>query len=191
MRIFPVVAGAFLITALHAEIPAAPRPAPEFELKFPGNPPQLLSSYKGKVVALEFLFTTCPHCQHASQVFSKLSAEYGARGFQPLGVAFNEMSKMLVPDFVKNYQVTYPVGFSERDKVLDFLGISAVERFVVPQIVWIDRKGMIRSQTPALGDEKTLKEEYWREMLEKLLKEPEPSARKAQAHHAAARKPAS
>src|SRR5262249_16745986 len=140
-------------------------------------------------VALELLYTTCPHCQHASQVFSKLYTEYGSRGFQPIGVAFNEMANMLVPDFVKQNNVNYPVGFSVRDPGLNFLGVSAVERFVVPQVVWIDRKGMIRSQTPPLGDEKLLSEPYWREMIETLTKEPETEAKKpAVKHTAAARK---
>ena len=138
----------------------------------------MLSNFRGKVVALEFLFTTCPHCQHSSQVFSKLYSEFGARGFQPLGVAFNEMPQMLVPDFIKQNNVNFPVGFSARDAVLNFLGIPVIERFVVPQIVWIDRKGRIRSQTPPLGEEKQLQEVYWREMIETLTKEPETSNKK-------------
>jgi hypothetical protein len=71
---------------------------------------------------------------------------------------------------------------------MNFLGISAIERFVVPQVVWIDRKGMIRAQTPALGDEKQLSEAYWREMIDNLLKEPETTSKKPVTHHAAARK---
>jgi len=54
--------------------------------------------------------------------------------------------------------------------------------------VWIDRKGTIRSQTPALGDEKLLKESYWREMIETLLKEPAESAKKPAVHKATSAK---
>lgn len=166
-------------------IPPVPRPAGEYVIPLPDGTQKLLSSYRGKVVCLEFVFTTCPHCQHASQVMSKLYTEYGARGFQPLAVAFNDMAKMLVPDFVKDFSVNYPVGYTERDQVLNYLGISVLERFVVPQMVWIDRKGQIRAQTPALGDEKMLGEPYWRDMLETLLKEPAAAAHPAK-HHAAA-----
>jgi hypothetical protein len=35
-----------------------PRPAGEFEYFLPGGKAQLLTQYKGKVVVLEFLFTT-------------------------------------------------------------------------------------------------------------------------------------
>lgn len=181
----------FFAAATLAAMPPVPRPAPEFVIQTPGGGEKLLSSYRGKVVALEFLYTTCPHCQHASQVFTKLQKEYGSRGFQSIGVAFNEMSHMLVDDFIKQNGVGYPVGFSQRERTLEFLGISPIERFVVPQIVWIDRKGVIRSQTPPAGDEKLLQESYWREMIETLLKEPAASAKKNGVHHVAAHKRAS
>ena len=161
---------------------AALKPAPEFVVQLTNGQQVLLSSLRGKVIALEFLYTTCPHCQHASQVFTQLAKEYGPRGFEPVGVAFNPMSQMLVNDFVRDFKVGYTVGYSERDRVLDFLAISPLERFVVPQIVWIDRKGMIRSQTPANGDNTEMYQEpYWRHMIETLTAE----------HAGAAHKPAS
>ncbi len=172
-----VAAAAMACTfALQAEIPAAPRPAPEFTIQYADGNKVPLSSFKGKVVALTFIFTTCVHCQHASQVFSKLYTEYGARGFQPVGVAINDMANLFVDDFMKNYGVNYKVGFSPLPPVLEFLGISPMERYVVPQIVWIDRKGMIRAQTSALtGDEQMRTEPYWRSMIEMLLKEQHPA----------------
>jgi len=187
MRLFSTAASLLIAPLLLAVTPPVPRPAPEFVIQFPGGDQKLLSSFRGKVVCIEFLYTTCPHCQHASQVFSKLFNEYGSQGFQPLGVAFNDMPAMLVPEFIKNQNVTHPVGFADREKVLDFLGISVMERFVVPQIVWIDKKGNIRSQTPPLGEQKLLEEPYWREMIETLLKEPGPTVRKTAAQHTTAR----
>jgi peroxiredoxin len=169
-------------------MPPVPRPAPEFVIQYNDGHQALLSSFRGKVVALELLYTTCPHCQHSSQVFSKLNSEFASKGFQPLGVAFNEMPQMLVPDFIKQNSVNFPVGFSSRDAVLTFLGIPVIERFVVPQIVWIDRKGIIRSQTPPLGDEKQLQENYWREMIETLSKEPDSPKKHTTARPTSARK---
>jgi peroxiredoxin len=185
-----VAAAAMACTfALHAEIPPAPRPAPEFTIRYADGNQAPLSSFKGKVVALTFIFTTCVHCQHASQAFSKLYTEYGPRGFQPVGVAINEMANLFVDDFMKNYGVNYKVGFSPLDPVLAFLGISPMERYVVPQIVWIDRKGIIRSQTsPMTGDEQLRTEAYWRSMIETLLKEPVETTKKHTATHTSAKK---
>ncbi|HXF25759.1 MAG TPA: TlpA disulfide reductase family protein [Bryobacteraceae bacterium] len=162
--------------------PSVPRTSPEFVIHFPGGQDQLLSSYKGKVVALEFLWTTCPHCQHSSQVFSQLFQQYGSEGFQPIGVAFNDQGptplRMLVPEFVRNFQVNYPVGFASRDDVLNYLTFSTVDRrLVVPQVVWIDRRGVIRSQTPVQGDANMLSEEFWKQQIETLVKEPAAATR--------------
>ena len=189
-RFAAAVLMAFTVQA--ATIPPVPRPAPDFTVRYPDGNTLALSTLRGKVVALLFVYTTCPHCQHASQVFSRLYSEYGSRGFEPVDVAFNEMANMYVKDFVKDNNVNYPVGYSPREDVLTYLGIPVIERFVVPQIVWIDKKGNIRSQTPAMGDEKLLQESYWRSMIETLTKEPaDTGKRTAPAHTSSAKKTAS
>ena len=167
-----------------------PYPAPDFVVNLPDGKQMHISSLRGKVVCLELLYTTCPHCQHASQVFTQLYKEYGSRGFQPVGVAFNEdvfgkgtTPAKVVTDFVQKFNVGYEVGWSDREKVTEFLGIGPFEGFVVPQIVWIDRKGMIRSKTTPRGlDQDHYQEAYWREMIDKLTKEPAGSARKTVSH---------
>ena len=53
--------------------------------------------------------------------------------------------------------------------MLAFLGISTVDRFVVPQLILIDREGMIHYQTPPLGDEDSYKEDVIRKRVEMLL----------------------
>ena len=184
------IAGAAFLAADTVKTDFTPTAAPDFVVNLPGGKSLHLSSLRGKVVVLECLYTTCPHCQHASQVFTQLYKEYGSRGFQPVGVAFNEdiYSKDTTPaavvgDFIQKFGVGYPVGWSDRDKVTSFLGISAMERFVVPQIVWIDRKGMIRAKTTPLGtDTDHYQEAYWREMIETLTKESAGSAH-APTHH--------
>lgn len=156
-----------------------PRQSPELTFDLLGGGKVHLSSYRGKVVLLEFLFTTCPHCAHASQMFSRLYTEFGPKGFQPLGIAVNSMAQMFVADFIKENNVNYPVGFGPSELALNYLGISMVERWVVPQVVLIDRKGVIRAQSGPLGDERLQTESYLREQIEALLKEPAASTRKS------------
>jgi thiol-disulfide isomerase/thioredoxin len=155
------------------ETPPVLRKSPEFVIKFVDGKQMLLSSLKGKVVALLMVHTTCPHCQHTSQVFTDLYKEYGQRGFQPVDAAFNTMANMYVADFVKNFNIGYPVGYSTPEEVMAYLNYNIMERYTVPQIVWIDRQGNIRSQTQPAGEDATLYTEgYWRNMIETLLKEP-------------------
>ena len=168
------------------EAPPVLRKSPEFVIKFVDGKQMLLSSLKGKVVALLMVHTTCPHCQHTSQVFTELYKEYGARGFQPVDAAFNTMANMYVADFVKNFNIGYPVGYSSPEEVMAYLNYNVMERYTVPQIVWIDRQGNIRSQTQPAGEDATLYTEgYWRNMIETLLKEPATTT----THHTAKPKP--
>jgi peroxiredoxin len=154
---------------LAAEVP---RPAPEFVIKLTSGQQILISQYRGKVVALEFLATTCPHCQTCSALLERLYKEYGPRGFQPLGVAFNEMAGLLVPDYIKNLQLTFPVGISERDPVLNYLQHPSIMRLMVPQLIFIDRKGIIRAQHGGEADFFKDEEKNMRAAIEALLKEP-------------------
>jgi thiol-disulfide isomerase/thioredoxin len=154
------------------EAPPVLRKSPEFVIKFVDGHQMLLSSLKGKVVALLMVHTTCPHCQRTSQVFTQLYKEYGPQGFQPVDAAFNTMANLYVADFVKNFNIGYPVGYSTPEEVMAYLNYNIMERYTVPQIVWIDRKGNIRSQTQPAGDDPTFYTEgYWRNMIETLLKE--------------------
>jgi peroxiredoxin len=149
------------------------KPAPELVLQVPGQPQKLLSEYRGKVVALEFIFTTCVHCQHSSQLMAKLQPEYAARGFQTLAVAFNPMAVMLVPDFVKQFHINFPVASTAPETVQDFMGITPEVRLMVPQLYFIDRKGIIRAHTPPEGgDENFMSEKSIRAQIEKLLADP-------------------
>jgi peroxiredoxin len=156
-----------------AEAPnRVPRPAPDFSFQLPNGSAASLQQYRGKVICAQFLLTTCPHCQHASELLSKLQKEYSARGFQPIGIAYNPMSKMLIDDYVRDHKVTFPVGAAEREPAIDFLGYSQEERVSVPQIVFIDRKGIIRYQSQQLNDAEAATEQNLRSWIEKLLAEP-------------------
>jgi peroxiredoxin len=160
---------AFAVSAL-ATLPV-PRKAPDLTIVEPSGKQTTLSSYKGKVVVLEFLYTTCPHCQHTAQVFTKLQKELGPKGFQALGLAFNDNAASLVNGFVQQYGVGYPVGHTSSETVLNYMGFSVMDRYVVPQVVVIDRKGMIRAQSGPQGDPNLQDENYVRNLVNSLLKE--------------------
>jgi hypothetical protein len=155
------------------------RKAPELAYSVPGKGQQLLSQYRGKVVALEFIFTTCPHCQAASKYMSKLESELGSRGLQVIDVAVNPNADLLVENFARDFQVNFPVGWTTSAQMLSFMGFSS-ERYVVPQLVLIDRKGNIHWQTPATSDddkwEKIMNQDAVRQHIEELLGHPSSTA---------------
>jgi thiol-disulfide isomerase/thioredoxin len=159
------------VALAQAPKPRVPRPSPEFAVNMPDGQTLLFSQHKGKVLLVEFLLTTCPHCQEASRITEKLYKELGPKGFQPVGVAINDMAKMLVPDYIKNLGLTFPVGFSLRDPVYNYLEHSPMMQLMMPTVVFVDRKFQIRAQHMG-GTEFFQKEEAnMRSMVETLLAE--------------------
>jgi len=149
--------------------PPTPRKAPELTIVESGGKQTLLSSYRGKVVLLAFIFTTCPHCQAECGVLTKLQGELGGKGFQPLAVAFNDNAGMLVNSFVQNFHPSFPVGYAGRQTVTDYLQLNDSTPWVVPQIVLIDRKGMIVEQSAPKGTEALQEEVSLRQKITDLL----------------------
>ena len=156
-----------------------PRPAPEFKVHEPSGKDTMVSSLKGKVVVIQFLFTWCPHCQATAQWLSKLKAELGPKGLEVVGVAFNE-EQMMTPNEANNKAemakfnefAKFPVGMSKKTPVLSFLGMSVMDGYGVPQLVVIDKKGVIQAQTkprPAKGE--IVEEPVMRALVNKLLAE--------------------
>jgi peroxiredoxin len=149
-----------------------PRPMPEFEMVIPGGKFQL-SQYRGKVIALEFILTTCPHCQASCRSMEKLYREYGPKGFQMAAAAINEALPLsLVPQFVREFNLSFPVGSSTDTAAKQFMQYPAMLRMLMPQVAFIDRKGMIRAQyagdTPFFAGDS---EANARKQIEELLNE--------------------
>ena len=63
------------------------------------------------------------------------------------------------------------MGFASRDSVLSYLGVSSIDSWVVPQVVIIDRKGVIRAQSASRGTADLQTESYLRKFLGDLLDE--------------------
>ncbi len=162
---------ALAIAAFVCAVPATAQSelnsSPELAFNVPGQGEKLLSSYRGKVVALEFILTTCPHCQAASKVMTGFQQRYGARGFQALDVAIDPNADLRVENFAKTYQVGFPVGWIPIEQMMTYMRFS--ERPVVPQLVLIDRNGVIHYQTPREGDGNSLRPEVIEKRIEELL----------------------
>lgn len=153
--------------SLAAALPASaeikpPKPAPELAIILNSGEQVLLSKYRGKVVVLEFLLTTCPHCQSCSAVMQKLYQELGEKTFQPLGSAINPNTmteaRMLVPAYIYNLGLKFPVGWTPREQAYHWLEAdNHAGPLYFPQVVLIDKKGVIRHYFP--GGHEFYKEE--------------------------------
>lgn len=172
----------FLLTVFVASAFALPtvtvlRKSPDFTITDSSGKTTLLSSFKGKVVVMEFLFVKSPHCMRVAAMLNKLNSELGASGFQAVGIVFDppnttETGDQLIPVVVDSLKLTYPLSYASKEAVDSYLGRSGNEILNIPQVVVIDRAGMIlatsggRGGNPALEDENSL-----RTLIEGLLNE--------------------
>ena len=172
-----------LTTGAQLAPPAAvPHKSPDFFISNPSDPSGKitpLSSLKGKVVVLAFLFIQSDHCLKVARTLDKLNSELGSRGFQASAIIFDPPKVQpsngnLIQPWVNYFKFTLPVGFATKDQVDTYLGRTKNESLAIPQVVVIDRAGMIRAASgtrvdPTLEDENSL-----RPLLDSLLKESPP-----------------
>jgi len=150
-----------------------PRKAPELTISLTNGQQVLLSAYKGKVVALCFILTTCPHCQRTVGYLVKDQAEYGPQGFQVLASAIQEGAAAAVPAFIKTFNTPFPVGFNNPQTAVDFMQHPPMLVPHMPLLAFVDKQGNIRAQHEG-DDEKFFgdqQEQNLRAQIEALLKE--------------------
>jgi len=162
--------------SLEAYTAPVPRKAPEVTITMNSGEQLLLSSMRGKVVALEFLLTTCPHCQKCSSILEMMYQEFGPKGFQPLGAAINDNARALIPEFIYKQGLKYPVGVTPREMAYEFLGYNqndpSAGPMLMPQLVFIDRKGIVQVQYAGDADFFKNEEFNMRTQVEALMRGP-------------------
>ena len=126
---------------------------------------------------MEFFFLQSNHCTRVAKTLNKLNLEIGPRGFQALGVVFDppnvpESRGEFVGPAVTVFKLTFPIGYSSKAAVDSYLGRQPHEVLNIPQIVVIDRAGMIRAASGAAGGDPRLEDEdSLRRFIEPLLSE--------------------
>jgi hypothetical protein len=150
----------------------APRKPPPFSILRPDAAPLPLSQYRGKVVALTFISEVCSHCQALTLQLSQLAREFAPRGVQFLECAINDGAAEGLTAFTMKFQPGFPVGWSTRDAMLSYLGLTPMDlnATFVPRMVFLDRLGTIRDNFEPGGEFYANPPASIRAELEKLLR---------------------
>jgi peroxiredoxin len=156
--------------------PALPRNSPEFRIDQPSGKTILLSSLKGKVVVLEFLFVKSQHCMRVARTLNQLQQELGPSGMQAVGIAFDAPNAAatggeFLEAMASALNLNYPVGLAQKASVDAYLGRTGNELLSIPQVIVIDRAGVIRAATGGQGNPSLEDTGALRALLNGLLKE--------------------
>src|SRR5260370_23196270 len=100
---------ALMLAALAAAAQPAAKPSPPLTINRVGSPAIQLSQYRGKIVLLAFIHTTCPHCQELTRELIPIARDYEARRVEIVECAFNVNAGPLVPAFVQQFQPPFAV----------------------------------------------------------------------------------
>jgi|SRR5579871_517201 len=118
----------------------ASRRAPGFSLPDVRTQEHDLADYRGRVVILEFIQTTCPHCNAFANILNQVQQKYGER-VAILSVVNPPDDLKSISTYIGNHKITYPVLMDCGQVAYSYLRTPS---FDIPHVYLIDANGGIR-----------------------------------------------
>jgi len=138
---------AFLVAAsLLASGDLSNRRAPGFALPDPDYQHFYdLQDYRGKVVLIDIMSTTCPHCLLLSTTLEKVKEKYG-NNVQILSVILPPDNQETVAKYRSLNKITVPIICDMGQMTISYLNARpGTSKIDVPHLFIIDKAGMIRN----------------------------------------------
>jgi peroxiredoxin len=135
------------VFAFLSSLQSAPRRAPGFALPEMPRAEKIhdLADYRGKVVLLDIMQTTCPHCQTLSRTLERIKAKFGA-SIVVLSVVLPPDSGNTAATYIATHNISSPVLFDCGQMAASYLRIGPNNpRVDLPHLFVIDPEGMIQA----------------------------------------------
>ena len=100
----------------------------------------VLSSYRGKIVLLNFWATWCEPCLTEMPTFVEWQKEYGSGNFQVIGISMDDAAPEVIAT-VSRLKLNYPVLMGDEYLGADYGGVLGL-----PVTFLIDREGKIQAR---------------------------------------------
>ena len=165
------VIAALVCLFVSAQGASTPRPLADISVPLPTGKTIRLSQYKGKVMVIALISSTCDHCIASLDILGKLQAEYGPRGFQVVAVAADDNAGKMVGPLTRVRNITFPLGHLDQNTTMQLCDFKRDDHPFVPMYLFVDKKGTVRFQYN--GDDNFFKaeEKNTRILVEGLLKQ--------------------
>jgi len=131
----------FVLICAAAGFAQPPRRAPGFALFDSKMQVYDLYDYRGKIVILEFMQTTCPHCADFADTLEQVEKKYGNK-VQILSVVHApDDNSNTVAKFAAGHGVHYPILFDQGQMAYSYVRSGNLQ---FPHVYVIDANGMIQ-----------------------------------------------
>jgi cytochrome c biogenesis protein CcmG/thiol:disulfide interchange protein DsbE len=112
-----------------------------------------LSSFRGKVVLLDFWATWCASCQVEMPSFVQWQRQYGPRGLQVIGISMDD-DLALARRITTKFRLNYPVAMGDEKLGQLYGGVLGL-----PLTYLIDRNGIVRTKFQGETDLKVIEKQ--------------------------------
>jgi len=129
-------------------LPKIGQPLPAFEVTTPSGQRVSNKNYTGRVLLLSFSTDYCSACKKAVPGIGELAGRLGKQGFQVLGLFSGfGMDNDDLKEYIKTYNVTYPMALFEQKSASEQFGVISVPYFLL-----VDKKGTIVNMYRGFSD---------------------------------------
>ncbi|RMF87755.1 MAG: TlpA family protein disulfide reductase [Nitrospirae bacterium] len=157
-RLLPLLLVALVLAACRRQAPpegggtaGAPATLPALTLTDLSGHTLDLAALKGKVVIIDFWATWCPPCREAIPDLIDLKRRYGPKGLEVVGISLDENPDRVLPRFVRDFGINYPVVKGNEEIAGAFGGILGL-----PTTFVVDREGKVRSHFMGYVDKRRM-----------------------------------
>ena len=149
------------------------RRAPGFSIPDMQQQQHDVQDYHGKILVLDIIRTSCPHCAAFSETLQKLQSKYGDK-VAVLSIVIPPDTQATVAQFVAEHKISTPVLFDCGQVSASYLKVTPAKPTVnIPHVFLIDGQGMIRNDFGYEFDTKNIFEsDGLNAEIDRLLAEP-------------------
>jgi peroxiredoxin len=131
------------VTSVFAAGELSGRRAPSFTLPETSARMHDTQDYRGKVLIVDFMQTSCAHCAKFSTILEQAKMKYGAK-IAILSVVNPPSDQKSVAEFIAKNKITTPILFDCGQVSFSYLKPTGTQ-IAIPHVFVIDADGMIRN----------------------------------------------